>query len=288
MRFFKYQGAGNDFLIADNRNASCQVADGQLLLINGETYSISELCDRRYGIGADGLMLLCASEDCDFRMEYYNSDGSGGMMCGNGGRCIVAFADELLRKPGRRYEFEAADGFHVVEVLAVDKGSKSVRLQMTDVESVQEFSVLDSLEGVDFSTAGYFLNTGTRHFVQLVRDESEFEDIVRRGRLIRYADEFGPDGVNVNFVLPYKDGIKVRTYEKGVEDETYACGTGIVASAIVASRIICPEKTHVTIDVQAKRDRLKVEFVRSGQRYRQIYLDGPACYVAEIIVDDRK
>lgn len=288
MRFFKYQGAGNDFLIADNRDASFRVADGYLYLLNGETYSISGLCDRRYGVGADGLMLLCAGENCDFRMEYYNSDGSGGMMCGNGGRCIVAFADELLRKPGRKYEFEAADGFHVAEVLSGDKDSKSVRLQMTDVENVQEFSVLGSLEGVDFSTAGYFLNTGTRHFVQLVRDEAEFEDIVRRGRLIRYADEFAPEGVNVNFVLPDKDGIMVRTYEKGVEDETYACGTGIVASAIVASGIICPEKTHVTIDVQAKRDRLKVEFVRSGQRYRQIYLNGPACYVAEIIVGDRK
>ena len=208
MKFYKYQGAGNDFLIADNREGSIIEEDGVLYSsVGGEEWSmqISDLCDRRYGVGADGLMLLETGEDCDFRMAYFNSDGSGGMMCGNGGRCIVAFAADLGIT---HFDFYAADGFHSAEIISSEDKSKVVRLKMKDVSVINHY---ETLSCVNVPSEGFFLDTGTRHYVRFV-DELDEYDIVSEGREIRYnAPELQPIGANVNFVQPASGVLKVRT-----------------------------------------------------------------------------
>lgn len=290
MKFYKYQGAGNDFLIADNRGGHIVENGGLLTAVDSDgsrwTMRIEDICDRRYGVGADGLMLLENGRGCDFRMAYYNSDGSGGMMCGNGGRCIVAFAADMGMTG---FDFEAADGFHTAQILADDGRTKTVRLKMKDVAQI-EFH--DALTGVSVPSGGCFLDTGTRHYVRVV-DDLETYDIVSEGRNIRYhAAELKPTGANVNFIEPYEEGIKVRTYEKGVEDETFACGTGIVASCIAALKAgMKPshkeEDGRVRYDVKAKRDSLSVDFLPMPPQLgvaRDVYLTGPAAFVAEIIL----
>ena len=277
MKFYKYQGAGNDFLIADNR-------DGSIVL---SMEQIAAFCDRRYGVGADGLMLLDSPQgDEDFRMTYYNSDGSGGMMCGNGGRCIVAFAADMGITS---FRFHAADGPHVAQILASEGCSKTVRLQMKDVASYDRHDVLT---GVSVPSEGYFLDTGTRHYVRIVEGVDGY-DVVGEGRDIRYnAKELQPVGANVNFIEPADGVLKVRTYEKGVEDETFACGTGIVASCIAAYKAgIEPSETlgdgRVRYDVKAKRDTLSVDF-RPVEHCcgvaDEVYLTGPATFVAEVVL----
>lgn len=275
MTFYKYQGAGNDFLIADNRS-------GELHL---STEQIASLCDRRYGVGADGLMLLERSAEYDFRMVYFNSDGSGGMMCGNGGRCMVAFAaDQGIE----HFDFDAADGFHTAQILAASGAQKTVRLKMKDVADIQKY---ESLTGVNVPSQGCFLDTGTRHYVRLVEGLESY-DIVSEGRDIRYnGQELQPVGANVNYVEPFDGGVKVRTYEKGVEDETFACGTGIVASC-VASYVtgLKPSETfedgRVKYDVMAKKDALSVDFIPSETLVaKDVWLTGPATFVAKIIVE---
>ena len=273
--FYKYQGAGNDFLIADNRDGGLHLTVEQ----------IAALCDRRYGVGADGLMLLEKSPLYDFRMVYYNSDGSGGMMCGNGGRCMVAFAADMGIGS---FDFEAADGFHTAQILASEDGVKTVRLKMKDVTSTQWY---EALEGARVPSEGYFMDTGTRHYLRFVSGLEEY-DIVSEGRDIRYnAEALQPVGANVNYVEPYPGGIKVRTYEKGVEDETFACGTGIVASC-VASYVRGLEASQVypdgriRFDVKAKRDNLSVDFIPSAKLVAEdVWLTGPAAFIAKIIVD---
>lgn len=281
LKFYKYQGAGNDFLIADNR-------DGNICLSKEQ---IAAICDRRYGVGADGLMLL-ESPDNDlshrmnaFRMTYYNSDGSGGMMCGNGGRCIVAFAADMGITD---FSFEAADGHHLADIVSSDGRQKVVRLQMKDVK---EFSYYESLEGVSVPSEGYFLDTGTRHYVRMVENLDDY-DVVGEGCDIRYnAIQLQPVGVNVNYIEPSDSILKVRTYEKGVEDETFACGTGIVASCIAAYKAgIRPREissSKVIYDVMAKRDRLSVCFRPSeivNGVAEDVWLTGPATFVAEVMV----
>mgnify|MGYP006381184227 CR=1 FL=1 len=271
IRLYKYQGAGNDFLIADNRDGLIELAPAQ----------IASVCDRRYGVGADGLMLLEASDRYDFRMTYYNSDGSGGMMCGNGGRCIVAFAADMGLD---HFDFEAADGFHTAQILRDENGVKTVRLKMKDVSEICRY---DALEGVSVPSEGYFLDTGTRHYVRFVKGLKEY-DIVSEGRDIRYnAEQLLPVGANVNFIEPADGVINVRTYEKGVEDETFACGTGIVASCIAAfdagvePSAACQDG-RVHYDVNAKKDVLAVDFLPDLPA-RDVWLTGPAVYVAEIL-----
>ena len=278
MKFYKYQGAGNDFLIADNR-------DGSIVL---SVEQVASLCDRRYGVGADGLMLLDSPADGQegFRMTYFNSDGSGGMMCGNGGRCIVAFAADMGVTD---FRFHAADGYHQAEIISAKGNTKIVTLQMKDVALFDRY---DSLTGVSVPSDGFFLDTGTRHYVRIVENLDSY-DVTGEGRDIRYnAAELQPIGVNVNFIEPSSDGIlKVRTYEKGVEDETFACGTGIVASCIAAYNAgIRPSETsgeQVIYNVMAKRDFLKVSFhpldLLSGVA-EDVCLTGPATFVAEVIV----
>ena len=281
--FYKYQGAGNDFLIADNR-------DGSVVLSRKR---IAALCDRRYGVGADGLMLLDApdknpSKEDGFRMTYYNSDGSGGMMCGNGGRCIVAFAADMGIDS---FAFEAADGHHYAEITADSGKEKTVRLQMKNVDSYLHY---EALTGVSVPSDGYFLDTGTRHYVRIVEGLDTY-DVVAEGRDIRYnAEELQPIGANVNFIEPDDDGVlHVRTYEKGVEDETFACGTGIVASCIAAYKAgIRPSEIlsdgRVRYGVKAKRDSLSVDFRPldlCGRVAESVFLTGPATFVAKIEVD---
>ena len=273
MKFYKYQGAGNDFLIADNRDGS----------INLTAEQIAAVCDRRYGVGADGLMLLEYSDTYDFRMNYYNSDGSGGMMCGNGGRCMVAFAADMGIT---HFDFDAADGFHTAQILKDENGVKTVRLKMKDVSEIIRY---DALEGPSVPSKGCFLDTGTRHYVRFVEGLEDY-DVVAEGRDIRYnASELMPIGANVNFVEPYDGRINVRTYEKGVEDETFACGTGIVASCVAAwcegVKPSSEENGRVRYEVKAKRDLLAVDFIPSSVA-EDVWLTGPASFVAEIILPD--
>ena len=275
MKLYKYQGAGNDFLIADNRDGTIQLTTAQ----------IAALCDRRYGVGADGLMLLEGSREYDFRMVYYISDGSGGMMCGNGGRCIVAFAADMGLN---HFDFEAADGFHTAQIIAADGKTKTVRLKMKDVEGYEHH---EALTGPECASDGYFLDTGTRHYVRFVSDLDAY-DIVTEGRDIRYhAEELQPVGANVNYVEPHAGVLEVRTYEKGVEDETFACGTGIVASCIASYvKGVNPSEKYpdarVRYDVKAKRDSLSVDFIPTEKMVAQdVWLIGPATYVAQIIVE---
>lgn len=300
MIFYKYQGAGNDFLIADNRDGHIKESNGALTALQegGNTWSkhISELCDRRYGIGADGLMLLeagSAADGTDFHMTYFNSDGSGGMMCGNGGRCIVAFAEDCdvpadCLEGIKKYVFTAADGLHEAFILEKTQSSKVIRLKMKDVSEVVRY---ESLSEVTVPSDGYFLDTGTRHYVRFVGKLGEY-DVVGEGREIRWkSTEFQPVGANVNFVEA-KDGVlNVRTYEKGVEDETFACGTGIVASAVAAHRhgiapgtIDADGRAHYPI--RAKRDSLAVDFLPCRDAVaREVFLTGPAAHIGKIIFE---
>ena len=317
MKFYKYQGAGNDFLIADNRDGHITEKDGVLtaVLEDGTLWSrkIEDLCDRRYGVGADGLMLLdagtkqhsavtlpgvdstevhseCRPTGTDFQMTYFNSDGSGGMMCGNGGRCIVAFAKDCgvkgtdLPDGSKKYLFTAADGPHEAFVANEAAGEKTIRLKMKDVD---EYLAYENLAEVKVPSEGYFLDTGTRHYVRFVDNLEEY-DIVSEGREIRYnAPELQPVGANVNFVEPGNGLLNVRTYEKGVEDETFACGTGIVASALASyikgvSPTTEDQDSRVRYDIKAKRDRLAVDFIPTDSLAKDVFLTGPAVFVCEI------
>ncbi len=271
---YKYSGAGNDFLVLR------ESGHGSLDAYR-DAGRIKSLCDRKTGfvaadgrIGADGLMILSDSEGCDFRMDYYNSDGSGGMMCGNGGRCIVAFADELGLKPsnGRCFVFEAADGMHTGEVLSRSGGLKQIRIRMIDAFGMKEV------------LGGIFLNTGTRHFVKFVEDVDAV-DIESEGYEYRWASDFAPEGANVNFVSVLADGkLKIRTFEKGVEAETLACGTGICAAAIAAYHkgikpLPASPGERVSYGLQARINDLSVDFIPTDTA-KDVYLSGPAELIA--------
>ena len=277
MTFYKYNGAGNDFLIADNR-------DGEIRL---SAEYIAKICDRHYGVGADGVMLLGAGHDgFDFTMDYYNADGSGGMMCGNGGRCIVAFASYLGLKPASTdlcWRFLGPDGEHRASVLASEGNSMTVKLKMIDVTTARHY---DRLENVAHPVSGWFVNTGTRHFVSFVDSPVDAKFVEEEGCLLRRSREFAPAGTNVNFALR-GNPLKVRTFEKGVEAETCACGTGVTATAIAAwlDGVVpasCETGTgSVHYEVDALNDRLAVDFV-PGPLFTNVWLTGPATLVAKI------
>lgn len=258
-RLYKYSGAGNSFVVLDGRTEDVSAYRSVAV--------IQALC-KEYS--TDGLMILSCREDYDFNMEFFNPDGSGGMMCGNGGRCIVAFADALGIKPssGKEYRFLAGDGPHTGEILSRSGKIAQVRLLMKDV------SVFYRAEG------GWFLDTGTRHYVRFVPD-TETIDIEKEGKAVRWNPVFAPEGVNANFVsaVPGKE-LRVRTFEKGVEGETLACGTGITASAIAAClEGVAPAEvadSRVKYSIQARIDRLSVDFIPDGDVYRDVYLTGPA------------
>ena len=295
-KLYKFSGAGNDFVVIDGR-------EGDVAAFR-DAVRITALC-RQYQ--TDGLMILGAGEmpgqaghdegrqpgsgvmagsdrpSVDFIMEYYNSDGSGGMMCGNGGRCIVAFADYLGIRPADRartaegvtaapgvFLFRAPDGLHTGEILErPSDGLWEVRLKMIDVH------------GVTPLLGGLFLNTGTRHFVKFVPDVEQV-DIDAEGKALRWNPAFAPEGTNVNFVHIAPDGLHVRTFEKGVEGETLACGTGLTASAIAACTRSCPSRQDtapgsVGYRLKARRDWLSVDFTPGPEStFTDVYLTGPA------------
>lgn len=263
MILYKYHGAGNDFLIGDNRQGKCSLNISE----------ISKICDRHIGFGADGIMFLENSDKAAFSMKYYNSDGSGGMMCGNGGRCIVAFAADLGYTS---FEFEASDGLHKAELLR-GGNPKLVRLKLKYVSNV-----------VRISNSEYFLDTGTRHYVRFVTGIKNYK-VLEEGTIIRHKSCFAPEGTNADFVEVLQDKLQIRTFEKGVEGETLACGTGIVAAAISANISgIPPEKTdidgRVHYSVQAAIDTLSVDFYVGADKssFNDIWLTGPAEYICNV------
>lgn len=257
LTFYKYQGTGNDFIMVDNRLNSFPKENTQL---------IEQLCDRRFGIGADGLILLENHTTYDFKMVYFNSDGNESSMCGNGGRCLVAFAKQLGIIEATA-EFEAVDGYHFAKII----GDKMVSLQMKDVDRIAVHQ--------DYS----FLNTGSPHHVQVVSDLINL-DVKTEGAKIRYSDLYGKAGSNINFVHQLENDIfAVRTYERGVEDETLSCGTGVTAVAIAMHQT--GKTNNNTIDLNVEGGKLKVQFDVDNGKYTNVFLIGPATFVFEGTID---
>lgn len=246
LQFYKYQGTGNDFVIVDNR---------QELITKNDTKKIQKICDRKFGVGADGCILLEDSEAYDFKMIYFNADGNESTMCGNGGRCIVAFANYLGIIKSET-TFEAIDGLHYAVV-----NDNEVDLQMQNVTEVQ---VND-----DYC----FLNTGSPHHVQFENAIADF-DIKSIGAAIRH-DVYGKEGSNVNFVKKLSNNeFRVRTYERGVEDETLSCGTGVTAVAIAMHHT--KQTSDKEINLLVEGGKLKVRFDYTNDVYTNVFLKGKA------------
>ena len=253
--FYKYQGTGNDFIIIDNRKKLVSLSNEQ----------VESLCNRHFGIGADGLMLLEEEKGYDFRMVYYNSDGKESTMCGNGGRCMTAFAHRL-GLIDKKANFIAIDGPHASSIL--DNGLISLHMKNVDTIGVYDNYTI--------------LNTGSPHYVLWVKNVKGM-DIFNGGRKIRNQAEFQPDGINVNFVEQTDNGLWVRTYERGVEDETLSCGTGVTAAAIAASGDHTGDYTTI---VNTPGGTLQVSFTKDNiQSAKNVTLCGPAEFVFEGIFE---
>ncbi len=247
MTFYKYQGTGNDFIIVDNR---------LLQISKNNTKRIAELCDRRFGIGADGFILLENDEDSDFKMVYFNADGNESSMCGNGGRCITAFA-KYLGIIDDDTVFTAIDGLHRAKI-----NGNIVHLQMQNVSNVEVFD------------QHLFLDTGSPHHVEMVSDVGTY-DVKANGSRIRYGSPYGEAGCNVNFVEQISENkFAVRTYERGVEDETLSCGTGVTAVAIAMNKNATTASNEVHLKTPG--GDLKVTFDKGEDGYNNVWLIGPA------------
>jgi len=248
--FYKYQGTGNDFVMIDNRDLHFQQENTAL---------VHHLCSRRFGVGADGLILLNPSDTYDFTMVYYNADGNEGTMCGNGGRCLVAFAHDLGIITDKTV-FDAIDGLHHA---TIENGL--VDLQMIDVKNIE------------INDTHAFLDTGSPHHVQLVEDIGTY-DVYTQGKKIRNGAPYFEEGTNVNFTEAIDDTTyRVRTYERGVEDETLACGTGATAVAIAMH---AQKYTHLErVKLQVEGGELEVSFKNDGTTYSNVFLKGPAKFV---------
>lgn len=258
IHFYKYQGAGNDFILIDNRNLMANHSDPKL---------ISKLCDRRFGIGGDGIIFLQSRDGYDFEMIYYNADGQPSSMCGNGGRCIVAFAKHLGIIDSEA-EFVAVDGTHHAKI---SESGDWVSLQMIDVDKI--------------TTDGnaYVLNTGSPHYIEMtaaLRDKNVYAD----GYAIRNNDTYRAKGINVNFVEPIDNGYFVRTFERGVENETFACGTGVTAVALAMAKHN-HQTGHLNTPIKVLGGDLNIRFDYDGQKFTGIFLEGPAEKVFEGDVD---
>ena len=259
MDFFKFQGAGNDFVIIDDRGNTFDRSNTKLVRF---------LCDRRFGVGADGLMLLRNKEGYDFEMIYYNSDGNESTLCGNGARCIVAFAKKMGVVNDQSY-FLAVDGPHNANTVLTEEG-EWISLKMGDINDLEK-------------GPGYcFLDTGSPHYVAFESNLEKF-DMLERARSIRYNARFKEEGTNVNFISLKNGVLNIRTYERGVEDETLACGTGVTAAVLSA---------HATgqfkgneINVKALGGNLKVKFEPTKTGYQNIWLEGPAEFVFQGTID---
>ncbi len=252
--FYKYQGTGNDFILIDNRSGSFPKENHAL---------ISQWCHRRFGIGADGLILLEDDAQTDFKMVYFNADGHEGSMCGNGGRCIVAFAAHLDLIDGNT-TFNAVDGLHKAII-----SDGSVELNMKDVATVKP------------KEKAIFLDTGSPHHVQLVEGLEDM-DVPREGARLRYG-LYGKAGSNINFVSQLgPNRFQVRTYERGVEDETLSCGTGVTAVALAMDHLGYSSASE--LEIKTAGGPLTVKFERSGAGYSNIHLSGPAQQIFKGII----
>lgn len=251
VNFEKYHGTGNDFIMIDNRDNSFPKQNQAL---------IQQWCTRRFGIGADGLILLENHTDSkiDFKMVYFNADGRESTMCGNGGRCILAFA----HSKGIFNEntiFEAIDGLHEGTV-----NEEAISIKMKDVDNIEAISQTE-----------FFLDTGSPHFVKIV---DEFpENFTEKASAIRNNDRFKTDGVNVNFIMLNNENLKIRTFERGVEDETFSCGTGAVAAAVCNASL----NNQLFTKISTLGGTLRVSLVKDNQSFSQIWLTGPAVKVFE-------
>jgi diaminopimelate epimerase len=255
INFTKYHGTGNDFILIDNRGGNLDLNKEQ----------IAHLCHRQFGIGADGLITISDRPDFDFQMKYYNSDGGEGTMCGNGGRCITAFAG-TRGVFNKKAKFYTIDGEHQAEILSVSGNEFFISLKMSDVDHIQKFN------------DGFFLNTGSPHFVKFVSDNNNI-DVYKEGKQLRWDERFQPEGTNVNFVEIRKENLIVRSFERGVENITLSCGTGVTASALVASTII--EEARSFFDIQTYGGKLTVRFNPANSGFNNIWLEGPAVKVFE-------
>ena len=251
LHFYKYQGTGNDFVIVDNREGTIQLTKEQVAL----------LCNRHFGIGADGLMLLNKNPNYDFEMVYYNADGALGSMCGNGGRCLTRFAFDQGIKP-TTYTFIASDGEHE----AVIDNNGWVHLKMIDIHTVS------------YENEATVLNTGSPHYVKQVSNIDSF-DVFENGKSIRYNDVYNENGINVNFVEWKNNELFVRTYERGVENETFSCGTGVTAAAIaMSSDNIGEQETKI----KTLGGHLLIKFNKiDPQHFNHVWLCGPATFIYE-------
>ncbi|MCK8141870.1 diaminopimelate epimerase [Flavobacterium sp. I-SCBP12n] len=257
LEFFKYQGTGNDFVMVDNRTKFFPKENTKL---------IAQLCDRRFGIGADGLILLENDTETDFKMVYYNSDGNQSSMCGNGGRCLVAFAKKL-NVIQKTTTFMATDGLHHAHIS--DDGL--VALQMIDVSDV------------NVNPEFVFLNTGSPHHVQLVNNLEQY-NVKENGSQIRYSELYGKEGSNINFVNQIDEStFTLRTYERGVEDETLSCGTGATAVAIAMN--VLGKTDSCTINLNVEGGKLIVSFVKEDSVFKKVMLKGPAKFVFNGIIE---
>ena len=256
--FSKYEGTQNDFVIIDNRADNIQLSTAQIQFI----------CDRRKGIGADGLMLLGTAAGYDFSMKYYNANGLEGSMCGNGGRCLTQYAfDQGIKK--EKYSFIAVDGPHESKI---DKEGW-VHLKMKDVKAVEK-----NIEG---DVSFYVLDTGSPHYIEFV-DNINNVDVVGLGQMIRYNNRFREEGINVNFVQPSENQLFVRTYERGVENETFSCGTGVTAAALIAGIEKLGEQK---INIETLGGKLAVSFNNRGDNcFDNIFLMGPGTFVFNGII----
>ncbi len=248
IEFYKYQGTGNDFIMIDDRRHTFDISDNKL---------IAAICERKMGIGADGLILLRNHPSLDFEMIYFNSDGHQSSMCGNGGRCVIDFA-AMLEIIKSETTFMAIDGEHKGQFL-----DDVIALQMKDVgEIVREGD-------------GLVLDTGSPHYIEVV-DDLQFLDVNKEGRRIRNSPPFIKDGINVNFVQDSAE-LAVRTYERGVEEETLSCGTGVVATALALHYANCISENLVNI--KTKGGELTVSFEEFNGGYKNIWLSGAASMV---------
>ena len=251
LHFYKYQGTGNDFVMIDNRTG---------FFPKDNTKLVAHLCNRRFGIGADGLILLENDDATDFRMIYYNSDGNLSSMCGNGGRCLVAFAKDLNIIQSH-CTFIATDGLHHASVAQ----DGIVSLQMIDVSNIQKENEYT------------FMNTGSPHHVQMVADLEQY-NVKEKGAALRYGSLYGEEGSNINFVKKInEDTFSLRTYERGVEDETLACGTGATAVAIAMNATGQTQATSIKLNVQG--GKLEVSFDKNKDHFTNVFLIGPAEFV---------
>lgn len=259
LNFWKYQGNGNDFVIIDDMKHEIELSQKQ----------ICKICDRHFGIGADGLMLLRPSEKYHFKMLYYNSDGNLASMCGNGGRCISAFAYFKKIAP-EKISFDAYDGKHeaIIENIFPKKNEMDVSLKMSDVKKVENNGKF------------YFLDTGSPHYVEFVDKVAEI-DVEKEGRKTRQSERFSPDGTNVNFVELSANRMFVRTYERGVEEETLSCGTGVTASAIAAFL----ESGKMGQKIHTTGGDFSVKFENNKNHFSNIWLRGPAQQVFHGSID---